>query len=180
MAVIPADIKYFKSTDATTVANNTNGGTVDSLGGIISANEIATATNHNLFDAVISAEATAGRIEYRLIYVTNANVTPQTLYDAKVFINTNTISADTTIEIALDPAAVGADSSLTLLDEIDSSNVLVGLTFSLASSFATGLVIGDIDGAGGKKGIWIKRTIDALAVAAQDSGILEVQGDTDS
>ena len=176
MAVIAADIKYFKSTDATTVAGNTNGALVDSLGGVISANEIISNSNHNLFDAVTSAEALAGRIEHRLIYVTNQNAS-QTLFASKVFVATDTVAADTLIEIALDPAAVGADSSLTIADETDSGNALVGLTFSTANSFANGLDVGDMT-FGTKKAVWVRRTITAGATAAAETATLEVQGDT--
>lgn len=178
MAVTSADLKYYLSSASATSANNTGGGLVTSIGGAISATEIVSGSNNNLFDAVSSAEAISGRVEYRLVYVTNENVTPQTLYASRVFVLANTVAAETKIEIALDPAAVGSNSSITLVDEIDSTNLLSGLTFSLASSFNNGLVIGDMPG-GSKKAVWIKRTITAGAAAAQETATLSLQGETD-
>lgn len=179
MSVQATDLKFYKSSASTTNANNTSGNLVGSIGGAISTTQITSGQLHDLFDAVLASEAQAGRIEYRCIYVVNSNTTPQTLYDARVFVQTNTVSADSSIEIALDPAAVGTDSTISLTDELDSDNKLSGLTFSPASDFDNGLVIGDVAGNGGKNAIWIKRTINAGASAANESAVIQFQGDTD-
>lgn len=182
MAVTASDLKFFKSAGTSTSANNTVGiGTpVSSVGGAISATEVVSGSLHDLFDAVTSGEASAGRTEYRCIYVSNANATPQTLYASRIFIQSNTASVDSTLEIGLDVAPVGTNSAITLLDEIDSDNRLAAVAFSSATDFANGLVIGDVPGSGGKKAVWIKRTINPGAAAASETATISWQGDTDA
>lgn len=179
MAVLATDLKFFKSSASSTDTGNTGGGLVSSLGGAISSTELTSGQLHDLFDAVTAAEASTGRVEYRCIYVANQNATPQTLYDAKIFIATNTASGDSEIEIGLDPSPVGSDSTISLTNEQDTDDKLLAVTFSPAADFANGLSIGDIPGNGGKKAIWIKRTINAAAAAASESAVLQIQGDTD-
>lgn len=178
MAILASELKYFKSANTVTDPNNSLSATIESLGGAITANELTTGLMHDLFDVVPSAEASAGRTEYRCIYLKNENAT-QTLYDARVYISVNTPSPDSAIEIALDPAAVGVDSTITLADEIDSTSLLSSLIFSSAVDFTNALSIGDIP-AGEYKAVWIKRIISPGAAAAAETCTLAFRGDTDA
>lgn len=180
MAVQPTDLKFYYSAHSTTVANNTGSGTINSLGGAITANEIPSGQLQNLFDNVPAIEASAGRTEYRCIYVSNQNLTPQTLYEARVFIETNTASPTTTVEIALDPAGIDADSTIQLADEIDSTNLVSSLAFSSPQDYANGLPLGDLNGNGGKYAIWVRRVVSAGTAAASESAVISIQGETDS
>ena len=177
MAILMTDLKYLKSTHSCTDSKNTKGSAVESVGGAISGDALVTGKLHDLFDPVTSAEGLAGRTEIRCIYVKNDHAT-QTLYDTKMFISTNTVSADSTIEIALDPASTGSDSAITLDDELDSGGKLSALTFSASVDFANGLDIGDMP-ASSYKAIWIKRIINAGAVASLESAVISLQGDSD-
>lgn len=170
MAVQSADLQFFTSVGVA--------GGVESCGGAISGTQLPIQVNA-LFDAVSSAEAQTGMVDYRCVYVTNQNVTPQTLFDASVFVQTNAVG-DSNIQIALDPAPVGANSAIVLTDETDSDNKLSALVFSPASDAANALPIGDIVGGGGKKAIWIRREVTPNAAASAETIVLEVRGDTDA
>lgn len=143
-----------------------------SLGGVISATELVSASLHNLFDKVPSAEAAAGSVEYRCIYVRNEHDT-LTLEDAKVFIPSNTVSADTELAIGLGTSAVNGTEQ-TVADE---TTAPAGVTFSAPGTYAAGLVIGNL-APNATKAVWIRRTVNAGAAAANDSATLRVQGDT--
>ena len=81
MAILTTDIIYRLSGGAA------NSDPAASLGGAKSS----TAWVSGIFDDVSSAEASAGDIEYRCLYVKNAHAT-LTLYSATVWISTNTPS----------------------------------------------------------------------------------------
>lgn len=143
-----------------------------SLGGAVSSVEVVDAALHNLFDKVSSAEATAGSVEYRCVYVRNEHAT-LTLEDAKVFIPTNSVSADTTLAIGLGTSAISAVEQ-TVANE---TTAPAGVTFSAPADYAAGLVIGNL-APSATKAVWIRRTVTAGAAAANDSATLRVQGDT--
>ncbi|CAM0002360.1 hypothetical protein VPHD479_0424 [Vibrio phage D479] len=178
MAVTPTDLNYYKSSVTSTVGN-TNGRTIESLGGDITNDRLITGTFHNLFDSVTAAEAAAGRTEYRCIYVKNDNGL-QTLYDAVFWISLAATGVDTLIEIAPDPAADDTTSAIALVDEIDSTNQLAGITnWTQAPDEANAIQIGDLP-AGRAKAIWVRRAITAGQPALTDSCILSIRGDTDA
>lgn len=162
MPIVSTDIKYRLSGGA----SNTD--PAAALGGVKSSTDAAS----TIFDDVSSAEATAGDIEYRCIYVHN-NHGSLTLQGAKVWIQTQTPSADTDVAIGLGSSAVNGTEQ-TVANE---STAPTSVTFSAPSSFAGGLTIGDIP-AGQHKAVWVRRTVNAGAAAASDSFALRVQGDT--
>lgn len=144
-----------------------------SLGGTISTTAVTDNTTHNVFDVVSSAESSAGDTEYRCIYVRNSHAS-LTLQSAKVWINTNTPSADTAVRIALGTSAVNATEQ-TIANE---STAPSGVTWSTAANEGAALSIGNIPN-GQHKAIWIERVISAAASAANDdSYILSYAGDT--
>jgi hypothetical protein len=144
-----------------------------SLGGAKSSTALTDNATHNLWDVVSSAESSAGDTEYRCIYVHN-NHGSLTLQSAKVWISTNTPSADTAIRIALGTSAVNGTEQ-TIANE---STAPTGVTWSTAANEGAALSIGNIP-AGQHKAIWIERVISAAASAANDdSYVLSYAGDT--
>lgn len=162
MPIVSTDIKYRLSGGA----SNTD--PAAALGGAKSSTDAAS----TIFDDVSSAEATAGDIEYRCIYVHN-NHGSLTLQGAKVWIQTQTPSADTDVAIGLGSSAINGTEQ-TVANE---GTAPASVTFSAPSSFAGGLTIGDIP-AGQHKAVWVRRTVNASAASVNDSFALRVQGDT--
>lgn len=162
MAIVSTDIKYSLS------GGSSNPSPAASLGGARSSTE-ADAT---IFDNVSSAEAVAGDVEYRCIYVLNSHGS-LTLQGAKLWVQANTPSADTTIDIGLGTSAVnGVEQTIS-----DENTAPTGVTFSAPANEGAAISIGDL-GSGQHKAIWIRRAITAGAAAANDSFTLRVKGDT--
>lgn len=139
-----------------------------SLGGAKSSSTVAS----SFFDDVSSAEAAAGDVEYRCFYIHNAHAT-LTYTSAVIWIQSNTPSANTTVDIAVGSSAINATEQ-TVANE---STAPTGVTFSAPSTFGAGLVLGNIP-AGQHRAVWVKRTITAGAAVANDGFTLRVQGDT--
>lgn len=167
MPITSTDLKFHLSGGAANSDPNA------ALGGAISTTQIVDATVANLFDNVSSAESAAGDTEYRCFYVKNTHAT-LTLQAAKVYIQTNTPSADTSAEIGLGTSAVNGTEQ-TVANE---STAPSGVTFSSAAGSGNALSIGNIP-AGQHKAIWLKRIVNAAAAAYNsDSVIIRVEGDT--
>lgn len=162
MAILSSDITYRLSGGAA------NSDPDASLGGAKSSVEAST----NLYDAVSSAEAAAGDVEYRCFYINNGHGS-LTYLGARVWIQANTPSATTTIEMGLGTSAVNGTEQ-TVANE---STAPSGVTFSTPTDFSSGLVIGDIPN-GQHKAVWIKRTINAGTASATDTATFRVQGDS--
>ncbi len=167
MAILPADLIFRLSGGS----GNTNVNA--SLGGAISTTAVVDATLHNLFDVVSSAESSAGDVEYRCVYIRNNHGT-LTLQNAVAYISSNTPSADTALAIGLGTSAVNGTEQ-TVADE---STAPAGVSFSAPSTLGTGLAIGNIP-PGQSKAIWLRRTVNASAVAYNNDGAtINVGGDT--
>lgn len=167
MPIASSDIKYYLS------GGSSNSDPNAALGGAISSTEITDATVANLFDNVTSAESSAGDTEYRCFYVKNTHAT-LTLQSAKVYINTNTPSSDTSAEIGLGSSTVNGTEQ-TVANE---STAPGSVTFSTAAGSGNALSIGNIP-AGQHKAVWVKRIVSAGAAAYNaDSVIIRVEGDT--
>lgn len=168
MPVIAAEIKFFLSGGAA------NSDVDASLGGAKSSVEVTDATLHNLFDVVSSAEALAGDVEYRCIYVENTNGSAIDLQSAAAWISSNTPSGDTDLAIGLGSAAIDATEQ-TVADE---SSAPSAVSFSAPATQGAGLSIGDL-AAGEHKAIWLRRTVGATAAAYNnDTATINVGGDT--
>jgi hypothetical protein len=176
MAITATDI-LFKFSVAAAAGDTTAGTAATSLGDQISTTAITTATLNNLWDDVSGAEASAGDVEYRCIFIHN-NHGSLTLLGAGVYITSQTAGGGT-IDMGLDPAAVSAKGAAvaqaaTIANE---SSAPAGVTFSSPTSGAP-LVIGDM-APGTVKGIWLRRTVTAGASALNPDGvIIGVTGDT--
>lgn len=163
MPIASTDIKYYLSGGAA------NADPAAALGGAKSSVEV---TPNDVFDDVSSAEAAAGDVEYRCVYVQNTHAT-LTLIGAKAFIQSQTSSADTDIAMALG----GEGKNGTAETVADEGTAPVGETFSQPASFAAGLALGDL-APGDYYPIWIRRTVNAAAAGAADAWTIRVQGDT--
>lgn len=162
MPIASSDIKYRLS------GGSSNTDPAASLGGAASTTDAGS----GIFDNVSSAEASAGDIEYRCVYVKN-NHGSLTLTSPKVWIQANTPSGDTSVEISLGTSAVDGTEQ-TVADE---NTAPTGTSFSSAANEGAGLSLGDL-APGATKAVWIKRIVTAAAAAANDSFTLRVKGDT--
>jgi hypothetical protein len=142
------------------------------LGGAVSGSDVSTAL-HALFDAITGSESLGGDAEYRCVYVKNTHAS-LTLYNAVVFLQSNTPSASTSVAIGLGTSAINGTEQ-TIAAEGDEPS---GVSFSSPSTYGAGLVIGDL-APGQTKAVWIRRTVTAGAAAySGDSATLALQGDT--
>jgi hypothetical protein len=174
MPIVSGDI-VFRLSVAAAAGDTTAGTPATSLGDQVSTTAITTATLNNLFDDVSGAEAAAGDVEYRCIFVLNNHAT-LTLQSAQVSIQSQTAGGGT-IDIALDNIAVSAKGSGSAqATAIANESTSPG---GGAGSFGAGpLTIGDI-GPGQVKGIWVRRTVTAGAGALNPDGVvIAVTGDT--
>lgn len=163
MAIVAADILIKLTGGAGNADPNA------SLGGVISATDAGA----SIFDDVSGAEGAAGDTEYRGVDLKNNHGTLAYLAP-KVWIGTDTPSADTDADVALAAEAVNT----TMATIANENTAPASVTFAnTAVSFATGLSIPDIP-AGQFKGIWLKRVVTAGAAAAADSFTVNFQGDT--
>lgn len=162
MPIVSGDIIYRLSGGAANADQNA------SLGGAKSS----TAASASLFDNVDSAEAAAGDIEYRCFYVHNAHAT-LTMLGAKCWIQTNTPSGDTTLDIGLGTSAVNATEQ-TVANE---GAAPAGVTFSAAANEGAAIALGDIPPSQ-HRAVWVRRTVTAAAAAFSDSATLRTKCDT--
>ncbi len=162
MPIISTDIQLRLSGGAANADPNA------SLGGAKSSTQWSSA----IFDNVGSAEAAAGDTEYRCTYVHN-NHGSLTMLSPKVWIQSNTPSADTTVAIGAGTAAVNATEQ-TVADEQTAPS---GVSFSEPANEGAAITLADIP-PGQHKAVWIRRTVTAGAAAANDGFTLRVKCDT--
>ena len=163
MAIVSTDLKFYLSGGGSNVDPDA------SLGGAISTAQVGS----NLFDDIGVSEAAAGESEYRAYFVKNTNAT-DTAYGVKVWIASNTLSTDTTLQIALADEGV-ANTIETVANE---GTAPTGPTFDLAEDFDNALTIGNLT-AGQAHGIWVRRTVAATTTAFEnDTATLRVRANT--
>ena len=133
-------------------ASNANGNA--SLGGVKSSSVMSSAID-GLFDAVTAAQAVSGLVEYRCIYIHNANAS-DVMTATRAWLSANTPLAGTTIDIGVGTAAVNATEQTTA----NETAVPTGVTFTAPPTAATGLAHGNIP-AGQHRAIWLRRTVTA-------------------
>jgi predicted outer membrane repeat protein len=168
MAIVSTDIKKYLSGGA----GNSN--VAASLGGAISSTEIVDNTINNLFALAAAAESEAGSIKYRGFFVKNTHGT-LTAKAAKIYISSNTPSADTTVTIGLDLSSGSPMDDIANEDTAPSPTV----TFSTADGVGNALTIGDL-APGASQGIWVKWTITAGAAAVNDAMTITVKAETEA
>jgi hypothetical protein len=169
MPITGTNIKWYYSGGAS------NSDPTASIGGVISSVEVSTSI-HGLFDVVTGTEATGGDINYRCVFVKNTDADADGLLSPKIFIVSDSSSADTSIAIGLDPAGKDA-SAATPANE---STAPAGVSFSAPMSYAAGLALPSSPYAqNAYHAVWIRRTVNAgAAIAASDATTIRCQGDT--
>jgi len=166
MAIITGDFATRLSGGAGNASGNA------SLGGIKSSS-VAPTTVDALFDSTSAAEALAGRVEYRCVYLHNSNAS-SSMINAVVFISANTPLAGSTIDIGVGTAAINGTEQ-TIANETTAPTTV---TFSAPTTAGTGLALGTIP-LGQHIAIWIRRTITAGAgSSANDTFSLGYQCET--
>ncbi|MDD5006663.1 MAG: hypothetical protein PHS33_09220 [Candidatus Omnitrophica bacterium] len=167
MAIVAGDLKIYLS------GGTSNSDPDASLGGDISTTELVDNTLHNLFAKVGAAEALAGSVKYRGIYIKNTHGT-LAYEDAIAYISTQTTSTDTSAKISV--ADEGQDASMQAI--VDEDTAPSGEVFSTADGTANGLALGNL-AAGSYIGLWIERTVDASATAfGSDTLTIGIRGET--
>ena len=159
MPIIASDIKI-------------KGSGAKNLGGPISANEVSSAVN-GLFDVVSGTEALNGAVEYRCVYVQNTHAT-LILYNAAVYIQSNTPSESTTADIGVGAAAISATETAIS----NEGSAPAGVSFGAPETYESAFALGDL-APGDYRAVWIRRTVSAGAASFDDDGVtLAIQGDT--
>ena len=152
---------------------NSLGGAMSTAGGGV----IVDNTLNNLFPNVTGPQSSAGATHFRLIYIFNNHAT-LTFTNAKIWITSLTASADDEVDIGLDPAAIGSDSAINVTETPTGTSAPGGVTFSRPITEGTAITIGSIP-AQSKKGIWIKRVVNAGANAYTNNSFqLQASGET--
>jgi hypothetical protein len=167
--IATGDLKHRLSGGAgNTSANASLGGAMSTAaGGVITDNAA-----NNLWDDVSGDEAAAGDVEYRGFYAENAHAS-LTWLSPVYWISSLTSSADTEFDVAVAAEAAGV-SMASIADE---QTAPTGVTFSRPTTKGAGLVLGDI-AHNSFRGLWTRRTVTAGAAAANDTGTIRTEGDS--
>lgn len=173
MAIVASDILW-KLSVAAAAGDTTAGTPATSLGDQVSTTVVTAATLQNLFDNVSGAEAAAGTVEYRCVFVHNNHAT-LTLVGAQVSIASQTAGGGT-IDIALDNIAASAKGSGSTQAATIASETT---TPTGVGTFGSGAVtVGDL-APGQVRAVWLRRTVTAGASAVNPDGVvLNCTGDT--
>ena len=167
MAIIASEILLRLSGGASNTDVNA------SIGGAKSSTNVTDATLHNLFDQVSGDESEAGDVEYRCVYVHNANAT-LAMQNAKAWIQTNTPAPGSSVDIGVGASAVNATETAIA----NEGAAPAGVTFSAAANEGAAIALGNIP-AGQHRAIWIRRTISASAAAyTNDSAVIRIKCET--
>jgi len=168
MAVLAADIKYYLSGGAA----NTNPALA--LGGAISTTELVDNSAANLFPNAAGTETLAGSTDYLCLYVKNTSA--QTFFSAQIYVTQITTSTEDEITMALGSSAINAtEQTITNI-----TTAPTGLSaFSAPTTYATGLVIGDMV-ASATKAVWFKRVINASLATPVDANTFKFETDGDT
>lgn len=143
------------------------------LGGAITAVEIADNELHNVFPQVSSDQALIGLVDYACIYVKNGHGS-LTLEDAEVFINAQTPSPSTKIEMGLGTSAIGTSEQVIP----DSETAPTGVVFTELTGEGNSEIIGNLSPSN-YKAIWLKRTVNAGTTAlSNDTFSIQIIGNT--
>jgi hypothetical protein len=173
MAIIASDI--VKRLSVAAAAGDTTASTpAASLGDQVSTTAITDAQIGNIFDDVNGAEAAAGSVDYRCIFILNNHAT-LTYVGANVAVQSET-AGGATIDIATDNIAVSAKGAASAQAAVIANE---GVAPTGVSAFGDGpLTIGDM-APGQVKAIWIRRTTPPGATMMNpDNFVLVVSGDT--
>jgi hypothetical protein len=141
-----------------TLTNPSIGATVDNPTTVA-----VSSTVNTLFDAVTTAEASAGDTEYRCIYIKNESVA-DSLTSAELFLQTPPTSTSVTLSFGL--GAVVTELTMASNPAIaDESTAPAGITFTIPTS-GSPLALGTI-APGSYQIVWLKRIVGAATPAIE-------------
>lgn len=172
MSVIATDMLLRYSVVAA-AGDTTASSAAASMGDQVATNGPATSGFNTIFDDVSAAEALAGDVEYRCVFVLNNHAT-DTAFAVKVEV-ANEVSGGASWALALDNIAVSAKGSASAqAATIANENTAP----SGVGTFGAGpLTIGDLT-PGQVKGVWIRRTVTASTAAiSNDGATLRITGE---
>lgn len=172
MSVVSSDIKVRLSTVSGSAGNSLASTPAASLGKYMSTTD-ATGSANVFFDDVSSAEALAGDVEYRCVFVYNSHSTDSALnVTAQIVseVSGGAVTAAALDNIATSAANSGSAQAAQIANE-DTAPSGVG-------AFGTSaLTIGTLT-AGQCKAVWLRRTVSASTAAMTGDGFtLRVTGD---
>lgn len=177
-AIVAGDV-LTKFSVVAAAGNTTAGTAAGALGDQISTTQWTGGTLHDLFDAISGSENAASTVDYRCIFIHNNNAS-NTYEAVRAWISSET-AGGASLAIGVDPAAAsaigsGSTQAATIANE---TTVPAGVVFTSPTTFAAGVVIGDIP-VGFCRALWIRRTAANSAALSADGGVLSIQGDTGS
>lgn len=173
MPIAPSDILW-KLSVAAAAGDTTAGTPATSLGDQVSTTAITTAQLQNLFDNVSGAEAAAGSVEYRCVFVHNNHAT-LTYTGCQVSIQSQTAGGGT-VDIALDNIAASAKGSGSAQAATVANETTAPTGVGTFGSSA--ITLGDL-APGQVRAVWLRRTVTAGASAVNPDGVLlDAKGDT--
>ena len=143
-----------------------------SLGGAVSSTELVNASLNNLFDTVVGQESQDGDTEYRAIYVKNNHAT-LTLINPVIYIDTNTTSPTTSLEIS-----VATETGSPIQSLPNENTAPSGQTFVTADGQGNAISLGGDIAPGIVKAIWFKWIVGAGTTAIIDEASIKVRGET--
>src|SRR5580765_525201 len=181
-AIATADILFKYSVTTGSAGNSTAQADKNaSLGKYISTTQWSGGSG-TLFDNVSAAENSASTVDYRCIFVHNAN-TSNDLQNAVVYLSSE-VSGGTTIAVAADTtaaSALGASTAqaLTGASETAPGGSVTGLSYASPTTAGTGVSLGTIP-KNQCKAFWGRRTAANPAALTGDGVTIAVTGDTGS
>jgi hypothetical protein len=171
MPIVAGDILMKLSVKTGSAGDSTAGTVAGSLGKYVSTTAVTTATLNNLFDDVSGAEAAAGMVDYRCVFIHNNHAT-LTLIGATVALTSQTAGGGT-IDIALDNIAASAKGSASAqaAEIVNETMAPTGVgTFGTST-----LTLGDLT-PGQVRAIWLRRTVTAGASPLNPDGVILTPG----
>jgi hypothetical protein len=167
VAIVASDLKIRYSGGAA------NSDQTLSIGGTKSSVEPTDNSLNNIFSDSGGTESLAGSTKYRMVYLHNGHGS-LTAQNVRIYISTNSTSADTTWAIGL--AAAGLNATETAVANEDTAPA--GVSFSSPTTYAGGLAPADIP-SGQHFGVWYRRTTTGPAAADNaDTTTLKFDCDT--
>jgi|SRR6516165_6569153 hypothetical protein len=149
-----------------------------SLGKYVSTTDIVDATLDNLFDDVTGDENAASTVDFRCLFIYNANAT-LTLLTPVVWQSAD-VAGGANVAIAIDnlaASAVAAAAAQAAQIASDTTPPTGVGAFSTPTTKAAGLAINNLPN-GQVRGIWVQRTATNSAALNNDGCTLRVEGDT--
>jgi hypothetical protein len=176
MPIRPEEL-IFKYSTATSPGNSVPGRADSSLGGYISTTQVPPTLN-NVFDDITGAENAADQVDYRCIFLHNANTRNLPLQNAVLWL-VNKDAYGAFIALGADPnppSVIDTRNEPQAVSIPNTTTAPQGVTFSdSANSYDTGINLGTVE-AGFCVAFWYRRTARNTSALDRDSVSIQVQG----